>query len=64
MRKVALGCLAAGAFLLGTGAAAAQGEHVIEIVELEGVIDPTTAGYLESRIDSAAEDGSTAVIIQ
>ena len=64
VRKVALGCLAAGAFLLGTGAAAAQGEHVIEIVELEGVIDPTTAAYLESRIDAAAEDGSTAVIIQ
>lgn len=63
MRGLALCCLAAG-FVLGTGAATAQGEHVIEVVELEGVIDPTTAGYLEARIDSAISDGSDAVILQ
>ena len=62
--RLALGCLAAGALLLGTGAATAQGEHVIEVVELEGVIDPTTAGYLEARIDSATTDGSDVVILQ
>lgn len=64
MRRLALGCLAAGALLLGTGAASAQGEHVIEVVELEGVIDPTTAGYLEARIGSAITDGSDVVIVQ
>jgi membrane-bound serine protease (ClpP class) len=62
--RLALGCLAATALLFGTGAATAQGEHVIEVVELEGVIDPTTAGYLEARIGSAITDGSDVVILQ
>lgn len=62
--RLALGCLAAAAFLFGTGAATAQGEHVIEVVELEGVIDPTTASYLEARIGSATTDGSDVVILQ
>jgi membrane-bound serine protease (ClpP class) len=62
--RLALGCLAAAAFLFGTGAATAQGEHVIEVVELEGVIDPSTAGYLEARIGSATTDGSDVVILQ
>jgi membrane-bound serine protease (ClpP class) len=64
VRGLALGCVTAGALLLGTGAATAQAEHVIEVVELEGVIDPTTAGYLEARIDSATDDGSDAVVVQ
>ncbi len=64
VRRLALGCVAAGALLLGTSAAAAQGDHVIEFVELEGVIDPAMAGYLEARIDGAIQDGSHAVIIQ
>jgi len=62
--RLALGCLAAAALLFGTGAATAQGEHVIEVVELEGVIDPSTAGYLEARIASATTDGSDVVILQ
>jgi len=37
---------------------------VIDVVDLEGVIDPTTASYLEARISSAVEDESTAVIVQ
>jgi membrane-bound serine protease (ClpP class) len=57
--------LAAAALLIGTGhAASGQGRHVIDVVDLEGVIDPTTASYLEARISSAVEDGSTAVIVQ
>lgn len=44
--------------------ATAQESHVVDVVELEGVIDPTTAGYLESRLDSAAEDGVGALVIQ
>jgi membrane-bound serine protease (ClpP class) len=62
--RLALGCLAAAALLFGTGAATAQGGHVIEVVELEGVIDPTTAGYLDARIGSATTDGSDVVILQ
>ena len=48
----------------GEGDAPAPPEHVIEVVDLEGVIDPTTAAYLESRFDIAAADGSEVVIVQ
>lgn len=44
--------------------AAAQQEHVVEIVEVRGVIDPTTAGYLTETIDAAIESGAEVVIIQ
>jgi membrane-bound serine protease (ClpP class) len=44
--------------------AGAQESHVVDIVELEGVIDPTTAGYLEARIDDAEEDNASAVVVQ
>jgi membrane-bound serine protease (ClpP class) len=65
VRRLALGCFAAAALLIGTGHAAwGQGEHLIDVVDLEGVIDPTTAGYLEARIQRAVDDGSEAVIIQ
>jgi membrane-bound serine protease (ClpP class) len=65
VRRLALGCLAAAALLIGTGHAAwGQGEHVIEVVDLEGVIDPTTAGYLEAAIQGAIDDESEAVILQ
>lgn len=36
----------------------------MEVVELEGVIDPTTAGYLESKLDAAEADRSEVVVIQ
>jgi len=66
VRKLALGCIAAAALLLGTGSAAsAQADGpVVEVVDLEGVIDPTTAGYLDARISSAVEDGSEVVVVQ
>lgn len=65
MRRLALGCIAAAALILGTGAhAGAQGGPVVEVVDLEGVIDPTTAGYLETKIQQATRDGSEAVVVQ
>jgi membrane-bound serine protease (ClpP class) len=65
VRRLALGCFAAAALLIGTGqAASGQGEHVVEVVDLEGVMDPTTAGYLESRLQSAIDDGSEVVVVQ
>jgi membrane-bound serine protease (ClpP class) len=42
----------------------AQGEHVVEVVELEGIIDPTTAGFLSNSLEEAAEDQVEAVIVQ
>lgn len=65
MKKLALGCFAAAALILGTGHhASAQGEHVVEVVDLQGVIDPTLAAYLESRIDAAVDGGSEVVVVQ
>lgn len=36
----------------------------MEVVDLEGVIDPTTAAYLESRFDIAEDDRAEVLIIQ
>jgi membrane-bound serine protease (ClpP class) len=63
VKKLALGCFAAAALLLGPDAAAQQG-HVVEVVDLQGVIDPTLAGYLEGRLDEAAEAGAEVVVVQ
>ncbi|MGH2723633.1 MAG: NfeD family protein [Actinomycetota bacterium] len=64
MRRLALGFAAAALVVWFPAAAAAQGERVVEVVDLEGVIDPTTAGYLEGQIRDANENGSEAVVIQ
>ena len=53
----------AAAALLSTPAQA-QAEHVVDIVELEGVIDPTTAAYLTTRLDAAADDGAEVIVVQ
>ncbi|MGH2678148.1 MAG: NfeD family protein, partial [Actinomycetota bacterium] len=63
MKKLALGCFAAAALLLGPHAAAQQGQ-VVEVVDLQGVIDPTLASYLEGRLDEAAETGAEVVVVQ
>ena len=47
-----------------SGSAFAQESHVVEVVELEGVIDPATAAYLESKLGAAADDGSEALVLQ
>src|SRR5918999_3763839 len=64
VRRLALG-LAAAALSIGPfHVAAAQAEHVIEVVDLQGVIDPTAADYLTTQIDEAAATGSDLVVIQ
>ena len=63
MRRLALGLFAAAALLSGSGAGA-QSTQVVDVVELEGVIDPTTAAYLQSRIDGAIDDGAGALVLQ
>jgi membrane-bound serine protease (ClpP class) len=65
VKKLALGCFAAAALILGTSHhATAQGEHVVEVVDLRGVIDPTLAAYLEARIQGAVQDGSDVVVVE
>ena len=67
MRRLALARLGGAALLVGlalSGSAVAQEAHVVDVVELEGVIDPTTAGYLESKLDAAEDGGSEVVILQ
>jgi membrane-bound serine protease (ClpP class) len=60
-----LGLLAAAALLSGTaGGAGAQTEHLVEVVDLEGVIDPASAAYLESRLDGAIADQADVLVLQ
>jgi membrane-bound serine protease (ClpP class) len=45
--------------------AAAQDEgRVVEVIELQGIIDPTTADYLRERLDAAQDEGVHAAIIK
>jgi membrane-bound serine protease (ClpP class) len=67
VRRFALARLGAATLLFGlalSGTALSQESHLVDVVELEGVIDPTTAGYLESKLDAAEDDGSEVVVIQ
>jgi len=60
--------VAVGLLLLGLGllfpSAGAQDAHVVDLIELEGVIDPTSFEYLEKRLDQAQDDGVEAAIIR
>ena len=62
-RSVACGFLFLGLFLL-LPPAGAQDARAVDLIELEGVIDPTSFGYLESRLDQAQDDDVEAAIIR
>ena len=64
MKRLALGLVAAALAIGPFHPAAAQAEHVVEVVELEGVIDPTNADYLTARIEEAEANGAAAVVVQ
>jgi membrane-bound serine protease (ClpP class) len=64
VKKLALGLVAAALAVGPLHPAAAQGEHVVDVVDLQGVIDPTLADYLTARLDEAAAEGSDVVIVQ
>lgn len=44
--------------------AGAQDRAVVDLIELEGVIDPTSFGYLESRLEQSESDGAEVAIIR
>lgn len=46
------------------GAAQVSPGGSIDVIRVEGVIDPVTAGYLEGRLERASEDGARVAIIQ
>ncbi len=63
MRAVPVAFVVLG-LLLG-GAASAQDERgVVDVVEVEGVIDPPTSDYLRGRLNAAQEEAVHAVILQ
>lgn len=66
MRKLGVLFLLAGLALLGQASASAQDSapHTIDVIELDGVIDPTTAGFLADTMRSANEEGSELIVIQ
>jgi membrane-bound serine protease (ClpP class) len=64
VRRLALGCFAVAALLLGSPAPAQGSGPVVEVVDLQGVIDPTLAGYLQSRIEDAAAENAEVVVVQ
>jgi membrane-bound serine protease (ClpP class) len=64
VKNFALGLTASALALGPVLPAAAQQEHIVEVVEVRGVIDPTTAGYLTETIDDAIESGAGAIVIQ
>jgi membrane-bound serine protease (ClpP class) len=57
--------LAAGIVLAGGSShtALAQ-ERTVDVVELKGVIDPSTAEYLNGQLETAQDDGVHAIVIQ
>lgn len=65
MKRVGL-CLIAAGLAIGLGSSgSAQGDgHQLDVVELEGVIDPTSADYLTGTIQEVTDEGSDLVIIQ
>jgi membrane-bound serine protease (ClpP class) len=50
--------------LLLSTAGAQEGGRVVEVIELTGIIDPTSADYLVDRLSAAEEEGVHAAIIK
>ena len=56
--------VAAGGLVLGSPAAAQEADSTVDLIEMSGVVDPTTSSYLIERLDAAEDDGVHAAIIQ
>ncbi len=48
----------------GPAAAQSESQRTVDLIEIDGVIDPVTADYLINRIDAAERDGVHAAIIR
>ncbi|HEX9890932.1 MAG TPA: nodulation protein NfeD, partial [Actinomycetota bacterium] len=65
MKRTVLALISLGIALApAMGAHGHAGQHVVHVVALEGVIDPTSAEYLAERVTEAGQEGAEAVIIQ
>jgi membrane-bound serine protease (ClpP class) len=63
--RVVLFLLAVTTGLLFQGPASAQADdRIVDVIELEGVIDPSAADYLQSRLAAAQDDGVHAAILK
>jgi membrane-bound serine protease (ClpP class) len=63
--RVVLFLLAMTTGLLVPGPASAQpDDQIVDVIELEGVIDPSAADYLRSRLAAAQDDGVHAAILK
>ena len=65
-RLLFAGLLLVAPLLLPFVAQAQEGETspVVDVIHLEGLIDPPSAEYLQDRLDQAEEDGAEAAVIQ
>jgi len=63
---LSLGSVLAGTLLLFAGPVRAQSDsaQTLDVVSVEGVIDPTVAGYLKAKLTTAEKDGVHAVVLQ
>jgi membrane-bound serine protease (ClpP class) len=64
VKRIALGLVAAALAIWPGVPANAQTQHVVDVADLHGVIDPTSAGYLSDVIARATEDRAEVVIVQ
>jgi membrane-bound serine protease (ClpP class) len=66
VRLLSIACLLSGLFLLMAGAAGAQegGSETVDLIEVEGVIDPPVADFLTQSLSEAERDGVQAAVIR
>jgi membrane-bound serine protease (ClpP class) len=64
VKRLALGLIAAALAIWPGVPGSAQTEHIVDVADIDGVIDPTSAGHLEDVIRRANDDGAEVVIIQ
>jgi membrane-bound serine protease (ClpP class) len=56
-------CLGLGMLSVGTSAAQEE-QSAVDVIELEGIIDPTSSGYLLGRLSAAEDNGAHAAIVR
>jgi membrane-bound serine protease (ClpP class) len=61
-----LSAMATGFVMLAASPLSAQegGDQTVDVIELEGIIDPTNADYLKGRLERSQDDGVHAVVIR